>query len=100
MSFLRHMVRAMVAAMVDVGRGKLTVGEPLRSRRAEIATKLRRTRRWAASTSSKSATDSAIGQVARFRCRKPLGVDAREAGLLENHQRPPEKIWRFSLSRI
>jgi tRNA pseudouridine38-40 synthase len=26
-SFLRHMVRAMVAAMIDVGRGKLTAGE-------------------------------------------------------------------------
>jgi tRNA pseudouridine38-40 synthase len=26
-SFLRHMVRAMVAAMIDVGRGKLTVDE-------------------------------------------------------------------------
>jgi tRNA pseudouridine38-40 synthase len=26
-SFLRHMVRAMVAAMIDVGRGKLTADE-------------------------------------------------------------------------
>ena len=87
-SFLRHMVRAMVAAMVDVGRGKLTANQ--------VATILDGLDRHAAPanappavcTSSKSATDGAIALFARFACVKPLGLSADARGLCKNHHDP------------
>ena len=100
-SFLRHMVRAMVAAMVDVGRGKLTpdkIAAILAGTRSSSGSRQRAARRPV--TSSKSATDGAIVQVARSVGAKTLGAQCARDGPVQKPSRSLEKIAIFVPSAL
>ena len=87
-SFLRHMVRTMVAAMAEAGRGQLNalaVDAILASRDRAVAPAPRRR---AGSISAQSATDGAIVRYRVIGRRKPLGLNADANSLFKNRHDP------------